>query len=59
MGYGPRRFLSTIDAEDATVSLGVVCIVAGVGWRYDGALALIVFGVFVLVLGTASLWRRA
>ena len=59
MGIGPRRFVSTIDAVDATVSLGVGCIVAGVAWRYDLALALIVFGAAVGVLALRQQQVRA
>lgn len=56
MGHIPQRGL---DAVDGTVAGGFGCIVVGVAIRYDGALALIVFGLGLLGLGLLAMWRKA
>lgn len=58
MGHVPKNFLKSVDSEDFMILCGFACIVLGVAWRYDGALALIVFGVGLLLIGLAALWRR-
>ena len=50
--------LQSIDAVDLTITMGVGCVVVGVALRYDIPLAVIVFGVSLLVAGGMALWRR-
>lgn len=59
MGQSPIQFRKTVDAVDLTVTGGFICIVVGVDLRYDHPLALIVFGVGLLLIGAVSLWRNA
>jgi ABC-type bacteriocin/lantibiotic exporter with double-glycine peptidase domain len=59
MGHTPRSFLHSLAFDDITIGCGFACIVGGVAWRYDGALALIVFGVGLLLLGVVAMWRHA
>ena len=59
MGYHPNKFTFSggLDAADLTVVGGFLCVVAGVALRYDWPLALIVFGVGVMAIGSVALWR--
>lgn len=59
MGQSPIQFRKTVDAADVTVVGGFLCIVVGVDLRYDHPLALIIFGVGLLLIGAVSLWRNA
>lgn len=59
MGHGSRSAFVPFDYEDVACLCGFACIVGGVAWRYDGALALIVFGVGLLLLGVVAMWRHA
>jgi hypothetical protein len=56
MGHTPHR---GFDAVDGAVAGGFGCIVAGVAIRYDYALALIVFGMGLLLIGAVAMWRNA
>jgi hypothetical protein len=58
MGHGPHASTS-VDSQDIVSVCGFACIVAGVAWRYDGALALIVFGIGLLLLGSIAAWRKS
>jgi len=59
MGHSPSKLLGVFDAVDIIVSGGFACVVAGVAIRYDYALALIVFGLGLLLIGAIAMWRKA
>ena len=59
MAGNTRIFVRSLDLEDFLIVLGYACIVVGVGVRYDWPLALIVFGVGLLLVGCMAIWRNA
>lgn len=59
MGHDPRYVWRSVDASDLIIVAGFGCVVAGVDLRYDHPLALIVFGVGLLLIGAVALWRNA
>lgn len=60
MGQSPYHPVKTaVDAVDGMVVGGFGCIVVGVAIRYDYALALIVFGMGLLLIGAVAMWRNA
>lgn len=58
MGRIPS-IVKILDVIDLAILGGMLCIVVGVGLRYDLPLALIVFGLLWLLAGVLALWRRA
>lgn len=56
---GNTRIVLSTDREDFVICSGYACIVIGVGVRYDWPLALIVFGIGLLLIGCVALWRHA
>jgi hypothetical protein len=58
MGHVSRYSLNALDSVDILIFVGFACIVAGVAWRYDYALALIVLGIGLLFIGAVALWRN-
>lgn len=59
MAQSPIMLKPYVDAVDGTVSIGFGCLVVGVYLRYDFPLALIIFGLGLLLLGAVAMWRRA
>lgn len=57
MGHLSKNVWGQIDAVDLIVAAGFLCVVGGVAIRYDAALALIVFGVGLLIVGALATWR--